>query len=377
MRPLTSRAVCRARRVAVARPLARRPIHISATPASTTPSFDQDVAAASSTADARFEVLGAPYSLLSVSLSASQNLYTRRGTLVAVNGKAENTVSTLSLLEPFRRAALGIPFLYQRINSTSPISALISTKSPITSFAVVHLDGRLDWVVAQRQALLAWTGHSLSVRPKINTKMSLAHWGSSHVTGRGLLALAGRGQVYQVQLKAGEEYIVHPSNVLAYTMTSAPPQPYRFKSTSLRLQIPSFGLGALLPANTGLGRFIAEMRKSAAWKTLAQGSFTLRTWARRTVWGDRLFVRFQGPTTLLLQSRAARLSDSLTTRDVNEIADAPAGVVADALQAGARKESGHGSAVGEVAKDDGKSEEGHAATFASVDKDGKVSFERK
>ena len=83
--------------------------------------------------DAKFEVLGAPYSLLSASLSASQNLYTRRGTLVGVSGKAENVgrvsskdtkhfnniatqaVSTLSLLEPFRRAVLGIPFLYQKV----------------------------------------------------------------------------------------------------------------------------------------------------------------------------------------------------------------------------------------------------------------------
>ena len=40
-------------------------------------------------ADARFEVLGSPYSLLSVTLSASQKLYTRRGTLVAVAGKAD------------------------------------------------------------------------------------------------------------------------------------------------------------------------------------------------------------------------------------------------------------------------------------------------
>jgi hypothetical protein len=40
--------------------------------------------------DARFEVLGSPYSLLSVTLSASQKLYTRRGTLVAVAGNAEN-----------------------------------------------------------------------------------------------------------------------------------------------------------------------------------------------------------------------------------------------------------------------------------------------
>lgn len=121
--------------------------------------------------DARFEVIGSPYSLLSVSLSASQNLYTRRGTLVAVNGKVENAVSSLSILEPFRRAPLGIPFLYQKFSATSPITALISSKSPVTSFAVVHLDGRLDWLVAQRQALLAWTGHALSVRPRVNTKM--------------------------------------------------------------------------------------------------------------------------------------------------------------------------------------------------------------
>lgn len=123
-------------------------------------------------------MLGSPYSLLSVSLSASQNLYTRRGTLVAVNGKVENAVSSLSILEPFRRAPLGIPFLYQKLSSTSPITALISSKSPVTTFAVVHLDGRLDWLVAQRQALLAWTGHALSVGPRVNTKMvgKAAQW---------------------------------------------------------------------------------------------------------------------------------------------------------------------------------------------------------
>ena len=46
-------------------------------------------------ADARFEVLGSPYSLLSVTLSASQKLYTRRGTLVAVAGKPDNVRQTL------------------------------------------------------------------------------------------------------------------------------------------------------------------------------------------------------------------------------------------------------------------------------------------
>jgi len=121
--------------------------------------------------DARFEVLGNTFSLLSASISASQNLYTRRGTLVGFNGKPENAVSSLSLLGPLTRAVLGIPFLYQRVSSTTPYTALIATKSPITSLVVVHLDGRLDWMVAQRNALLAWTGHTLSLSPRLNTKM--------------------------------------------------------------------------------------------------------------------------------------------------------------------------------------------------------------
>lgn len=41
-------------------------------------------------ADARFEILGSPFSLLSASISASQDLYTRKGTLAGFNGKAEN-----------------------------------------------------------------------------------------------------------------------------------------------------------------------------------------------------------------------------------------------------------------------------------------------
>jgi hypothetical protein len=40
--------------------------------------------------DARFDVIGSPYSMLSISLSASQNLYTRRGTLVGLSGKSDN-----------------------------------------------------------------------------------------------------------------------------------------------------------------------------------------------------------------------------------------------------------------------------------------------
>ena len=49
--------------------------------------------------DAVFEVLGAPYSLLSVSLAPSQNLHTRRGTLVGLSGNADGVGWMLNSLE--------------------------------------------------------------------------------------------------------------------------------------------------------------------------------------------------------------------------------------------------------------------------------------
>lgn len=49
--------------------------------------------------DATFEVSEAPLPLLYISLSASQNLYTRRGTLVGIGGKADNVSEFLTLLD--------------------------------------------------------------------------------------------------------------------------------------------------------------------------------------------------------------------------------------------------------------------------------------
>ncbi|KAL4811181.1 mitochondrial biogenesis AIM24-domain-containing protein [Aspergillus unguis] len=282
-----------------------------------------DTPSSAESADARFEVVGAPYSLLSVSLSASQNLYTRRGTLVGLSGKADNVISTLSVLEPFRRAPVGVPFLYQKISSASPVTALISTRSPVTSFAVVHLNGSVDWMVAQRRALLAWTGRSLSISPTIQTSLSVAHWGSSEVTGRGLLALVGSGQLYSVELKAGEQYIVHPSNVVAYSMNKNPPRPYRFKSTTLKFQVPGLKSFPGFLQNT---QFIKAMSETESWKTAMRIFHTFRTWSRKTIWGDRLFLQFDGPSTILLQSRGARINDILSTNEVNELASAPRGL---------------------------------------------------
>ncbi|KAI1483652.1 mitochondrial biogenesis AIM24-domain-containing protein [Daldinia eschscholtzii] len=342
-----------------------RAIQLSSSPTTGSPrlggdAFGTSIDVSKDVADARFEVLGTPYSLLSVSLSASQRLYTRRGTLVAVTGKAQNAQSTLSLLSPFTRAVTGVPFLYQRISSTTPLTVLISTKSPTTTFSVLHLDGTTDWMVAQRSALLAWTGHSLSVTPRIQYRLPVAHWGSSELTGRGLAALSAPGHIYQLTLAEGEEFVAHPSNVVAYTVTKNPPLPFRFKSSGIRFQVPSI--------TTWLGetKFLKTMRGTETYKFLSRVLFSLRTAARRTIWGDRLFLHFRGPTTILMSSRGARISDVLTSEDVNELADAPMGEVPATVELVTKPKP-------DVTP---KTEDAAAVKInvASVGQDGKVSF---
>ncbi|KAJ0160786.1 Altered inheritance of mitochondria protein 24, mitochondrial [Colletotrichum tanaceti] len=343
-----------------------RGIQISAAPTTEAPRVGGDAfgvrGASRDAADARFEVLGFPYSLLSVTLSPSQQLYTRRGTLVGVAGKAENAQSTLSILSPFTRAFLGVPFLYQRISSSTSVTALISTKSPTTTLSVLHLDGTTDYMVAQRNALLAWTGHTLSVSPRISRGLSLAHWGSTHLTGRGLVALSSPGQVYEVTVAEGEEFVAHPSHVVAYSVSRNPPLPMRLKSNVLRFQIPS--ISRLLPETN----FIKAMRDTSTYKNLSRWLFALRTSLRRTIWGDRLFLQFRGPTTLLMSSRGVRVADSLSDREVNEIADAPAGVVPEAVELTTKPSI-------EATKPAYTEQPPSAIHVANVARDGKVSFE--
>ncbi|KAK0625102.1 mitochondrial biogenesis AIM24-domain-containing protein [Bombardia bombarda] len=357
-----------------------RAIQLSASPTTSsrpaTDAFGASPEASRDSADAQFEVLGTPYSLLSVTLSASQRLYTRRGTLVSVAGKVENAQSTLSLLSPLRRALLGIPFLYQRIASTTPLTALIATASPNTTFSVLHLDGTTDWIVSQRNALLAWTGHTLSVSPRVQSGMglSVSHWGSSHLTGRGLAALAAPGQVYEMTLAAGEEIVLHPSHVVAYAVTKSPPLPFRFKSSRLGLQVPalpvyvSVAAGKLVPSR--VARFWRAMRDTETYKLVARALFGLRTTARRSIWGDRLFLQFKGPNTILMSSRGVRVRDVLSRDDVNEIADVEAGVVPAAVDLAMKPK-----VMDDRSKRRVEDNKPTAIRVAAVGKDGKVVFE--
>ena len=83
----------------------------------------------------------------------------------------------------------------------------------------------------------------------------------------------------------GQLLLMSHSNVVAYTMSSNPPRPYRFKSTTLRFQVP--GLKSL-PAFIQNSKFIQDMSESSTWKSTMRIMHTIRTWSRKTIWGDRV-----------------------------------------------------------------------------------------
>lgn len=213
--------------------------------------------------------------------------------------------------------------------------------------------------MSQRNALLAWTGHTLSPTPRVQRSLGAAHWGATHLTGRGLAALSAPGQVYKLTLGEGEEFTAHPSHVVAYSVTRSPPLPFRFRSSAFRLQVPR--LTSWIPD----AEFFRVMRTTETYKTAARLLYGFRTALRRTVWGDRLFLQFKGPATLLVSSRGLRVAEALTNDEVNEVADAPPGVVGKAAKKVLSREE---------VRDEVDARDSPIVRTATV-KDGKVSFE--
>lgn len=82
-------------------------------------------------------------------------------------------------------------------------------------------------------------------------------------------------------------------------------------------------------------------------------------------------MSFEGPATILLQSRGSRLRDVLSTQEINDIADAPAGAVQVAMDENATRKQSRATSL--PTQTPAKT----SMTFASVKPDGEVVFEKQ
>ena len=78
--------------------------------------------------------------------------------------------------------------------------------------------------------------------------------------------------------------LTYGSNVVAYTASATPPMPFRFKSSNFRLQVPDLGFGSFVQNS----KFFRNMSQTATWRAVSTTWHTIKTWSRRTIWGDRV-----------------------------------------------------------------------------------------
>ena len=251
-----------------------------------------------------FTVTGSPFSLLNAAVPAKSPLFTRRGSLIGLNGTANSITSHLSvfsggLTSTAVRAATNTPFLYQKLTSPTAFTALIGTRATATSFAVLELDGRLDWNVTSKESLLCWCGVVPSTKQD-GIDGSLLQT-STVLTGRGSAVVSGNGQIYQLVLQRGDSYVLHPSNVIAYSASCPKPESVKLRvPLGVELRKPRFQLKNLFLRY----EFFRVMSKTETFGYVVSAVNAVKRLMRRLVWGDQLYVRFSGPTTVLLQSRA-------------------------------------------------------------------------
>lgn len=181
-----------------------------------------------------FKTIGVPASSLSVTVPPSIPVHVKKGSIMSIYSLAKSTNNLIKskweFIQPFRRLWLsGEMPSYQSIIGTVPLQLLISAydkfdnlKSHGTkTFVNLTLDGSIDWLLFEPNALQCYTGTSLTV--KIKSLPKELHYGYKRrgyawLNGRGLVSVVGKGSIFKVGLGVGEEIRVERSRILAVSV---------------------------------------------------------------------------------------------------------------------------------------------------------------
>lgn len=179
-----------------------------------------------------FQVLGTPPSMASLTLPPSVPLYVRKGCLVSLYGSSSLNSTSMShqWLQPWKKLAKYgsfSPALYHKLISATNFDALVSSnfkssvipswlgisKTPFRTLCLLNLDGRNDWFVFGKDAVMAFEGNtSLRIQdaPLFLRRKNKPAFSSKYqvISGRGNVLLSGSGSVYTIQLNDSHEEII-------------------------------------------------------------------------------------------------------------------------------------------------------------------------
>ncbi|ODV98028.1 hypothetical protein PACTADRAFT_185603 [Pachysolen tannophilus NRRL Y-2460] len=239
---------------------------------------------------AKFEVIGTPASLLNIKLPASAILNIRYSnaisSVVGISGKLDNLTKELSLIT----SGISKPILYQRIYNTSPINLLVANSLNFRNFVVLNLKNNENenWVVSNSKNLIAWSGNYLNLKlnpKKIHGSSSnsyLSKFNALDVDGEGIIALAGNGQLFKVELNQDESIYINPSALVAHKVNignindiKITKIPSKKLITDLNLSLPRFSIPDKLKLYYNqLYKFVTERLTPALTSSTTSGTTT-------------------------------------------------------------------------------------------------------
>lgn len=298
-----------------------------------------------------FQLLGLPFtSALHVSLPSSSSLYLKaETTAIGITGDVTKPTSTLeySVAEPLECSTEtpikpdSLPLAYQKVTTASSLTLLLSAAPNVMHrpswYTLISPTKSFHWLV-KRDAVLAWGGPQLSLRPVSNAiHKSLSVFRRSQspivVSGEGgQLALTSDALIYKLRLTRGEQIFLRPDSIIALTVPTnvAFDSLLAIKQTLFRIpHLPLPSLSTLVPlsllpvANT-LKSWCKALVQSLPPNVKHSFGSVGRYWKRsinavnsvisQYLWQDDILVKLEGPATILLDNRPPSLVfDKLTS----------------------------------------------------------------
>jgi len=209
----------------------------------------------------RFEILYPGDSpAIKIHLAQGQSVFADSGAMLAssTNIQVEGALKNGVLGGLARKFLRGETLFFQTLTALNAPGEVVMAPAPPGEVRVIELDGSMDWIIQKGAFLVA--SHGLQMETKTQNLLQGIFSGEgffvSRIKGVGTLALNAFGSMHQVDLAAGEEYIVDNGHLVAWTASAQ----YKIKKAS-------------------------------------------RGWINTFISGEGFVCRFQGPGTILMQTR--------------------------------------------------------------------------
>lgn len=229
----------------------------------------------------KFKLVGA---LLNVTVPESATLNVRNGSLVAIDGEALGITSRHRILDEVTE--------YQELRLKSPVSFMLSGNAG--NYSVIDIKDA-SWTILRDENLVSWTGFTL----KLHKKELLSKMNSYTTSGKGCIVLDAQSQLFEVELKDGENMKLSPNAFVATSVGG-------LKWGTLEKQLKAYIPPAVSKAFKGIGSLISAFFRKHMTEDIKQYFLNTVQWMQTyLVKRNPVVLELQGPGRVLFNSNCS------------------------------------------------------------------------